>query len=97
MYNKLSVFSRLFIYYSLCGICLLSLVIINLFYNNKLLIILIRLFKWLIIFGFVVHIFGLALRWYISGHAPWSNGYESMIYIAWATIFSGLIFSKDLL
>ena len=94
MYNKLSVFSRLFIYYSLCGMCLLSLVIINLFYNNKLLITLIQLFKWLIIFGFVVHIFGLALRWYISGHAPWSNGYESMIYIAWATIFSGLIFSK---
>ena len=38
---------------------------------------------------------GLALRWYISGHAPWSNGYESMIYIAWAITLSGIIFSKQ--
>jgi cytochrome c-type biogenesis protein CcsB len=34
------------------------------------------------------------MRWIISGHAPWSNGYESMIYIAWATLLAGLIFSK---
>ncbi len=93
-YNKLSIFSRLFIYYSLCGICLLTLVILNLFNNRKFLVLLIQLFKWLIISGFIIHIVGLVLRWYISGHAPWSNGYESMIYIAWATIFSGIIFSR---
>jgi cytochrome c-type biogenesis protein CcsB len=93
-YNKSSIFSRLFIYYSFCGICLLAFVIFNLFNNSKLLVLLIQLFKWLIISGFIIHIVGLALRWYISGHAPWSNGYESMIYIAWATIFSGIIFSR---
>ena len=49
----------------------------------------------LVILGFLMHTGGLALRWYISGHAPWSNGYESMIYIAWATVLSGL-FSQDL-
>ena len=49
----------------------------------------------LIIFGFALHTLGLALRWYISGHAPWSNGYESMIYIAWAITLSGIIFSKQ--
>jgi cytochrome c-type biogenesis protein CcsB len=43
---------------------------------------------------FVAHTMGLALRWYISGHAPWSNGFESMTYIAWATVFAGFIFSK---
>jgi len=48
----------------------------------------------LLIFGFFVHTAGLGLRWYISGHAPWSNGYESMLYIAWATILAGFIFSK---
>ena len=31
---------------------------------------------------------------YISGHAPWSNGYESVIYIAWATMLSGFVYVK---
>ena len=31
-------------------------------------------------------------RWYISGHAPWSDAYESMIYVAWATMFFTLAF-----
>jgi cytochrome c-type biogenesis protein CcsB len=44
---------------------------------------------------FVAHTMGLALRWYISGHAPWSNGFESMTYIAWATVLAGFIFSKQ--
>ncbi len=44
---------------------------------------------------FIAHTIGLAIRWYISGHAPWSNGYESMIYIAWASVLAGFIFSKN--
>jgi cytochrome c-type biogenesis protein CcsB len=44
---------------------------------------------------FLVHAGGLAMRWYISGHAPWSNGYESMIYIAFVTILAGFVFSRS--
>ena len=33
-------------------------------------------------------------RWYISGHAPMSNGYESMIFVSWVTLLAGLIFMK---
>ena len=44
--------------------------------------------------GFLAHTVGLMGRWFISGHAPWSNAYESVIYIAWATILAGFIFSK---
>jgi cytochrome c-type biogenesis protein CcsB len=47
----------------------------------------------ILLFG--LHTVGLILRWYISGHAPWSNGYESMIYIAWATVLAGFIFSRN--
>jgi len=36
---------------------------------------------------------GLVIRWYISGHAPWSNGYESMVFVSWATLFTGLVFT----
>ncbi len=44
---------------------------------------------------FVAHTVGLILRGYVSGHAPWSNGFESMTYIAWATVLAGFIFSKQ--
>ena len=37
---------------------------------------------------------GLILRWYISGHAPWSDAYESVIYVGWATVFFGLAFGR---
>jgi cytochrome c-type biogenesis protein CcsB len=43
---------------------------------------------------FVLHTFGLGLRWYVAGHAPWSNGYESMIYIAWTAVLAGFIFGR---
>jgi len=43
---------------------------------------------------FTAHTVGLAIRWYISGHAPWSNGYESMLFIGWGTLLAGLIFSR---
>jgi cytochrome c-type biogenesis protein CcsB len=44
--------------------------------------------------GFAVHTLGLAIRWYISGHAPWSNGYEALIYISWASMLAGVLFSR---
>lgn len=40
---------------------------------------------------FIAHTLGLILRWYVGGHAPWSNAYESMLYIAWASALSGVI------
>ncbi len=47
-----------------------------------------------ILLTFLAHMSGLALRWYIAGHAPWSNGYEALTFIAWATVLAGLIFSR---
>ena len=44
-----------------------------------------------------MHTSGLIIRWIISGHAPWSDAYESIIYSAWATVLAGLIFSKRFL
>ncbi len=54
----------------------------------------VRIAMTLLIAGFFIHTAALGLRWYISGHAPWSNGYESMLYIAWATLLAGFIFSR---
>mgnify|MGYP006126200225 CR=1 FL=1 len=93
-YNKIAIFANLFIYYTIVGLIFLILLIIKLFKSNRILNILITVSMWLIILGFLAQTSGLIMRWVISGHAPWSNGYESMIYIAWATIFAGLIFGK---
>jgi cytochrome c-type biogenesis protein CcsB len=43
---------------------------------------------------FVLQTLGLIARGYISGHAPWSDAYESMIYVAWATVGIGLAFGR---
>jgi len=43
---------------------------------------------------FVIHTLALAVRWYVSERAPWSNGYESLIYIGWTSALSGLLFSR---
>ncbi|KUK78741.1 MAG: Cytochrome c biogenesis protein [Proteiniphilum acetatigenes] len=43
---------------------------------------------------FLFHLYGIGLRWYIAGHAPWSNSYETMVYIAWVTVLAGLIFGR---
>jgi cytochrome c-type biogenesis protein CcsB len=49
----------------------------------------------ILILSFISQTIGLGLRWYISGHAPWSDGYESMVYISWATVLAGFLFSKN--
>jgi len=52
----------------------------------------------LFIVAFITHTCGLALRWYISGHAPWSDSYESMVYIGWSAAFAGvMVFRKSIL
>jgi cytochrome c-type biogenesis protein CcsB len=43
---------------------------------------------------FIYHGSGIAMRWYITEHAPWSNGYEAVIFIAWIAMIAGFIFSR---
>jgi len=94
LYNKLSIFKRLFPLYMTAGMILLAIFLLQLFKPSLEFKKTIRVFLVVLAIAFVAHTFGLALRWYISGHAPWSNGYESMIYIAWATMLAGFIFQN---
>ena len=54
----------------------------------------VKVLGWLLFAGFLFHTLGLGLRWYIAGHSPMSNGYESMIFISWVTLLAGFIFSR---
>jgi len=94
LYNKLGIFDRLGKYFGLVGMVLLVLVFVQIFKERKWINKSVSLFYWIIVLFFVFQTLGLAMRWYISGRAPWSNGYESMIYISWVTVLAGLIFSR---
>ena len=92
--NKSNVFSRISELYGLIGFILLLLQFTGLFYTRIKLKVPVIASMILIITLFVFHTAGLGMRWYVSGHAPWSNGYEALIYIAWATVLAGLVFSS---
>jgi cytochrome c-type biogenesis protein CcsB len=93
-YNEVNIFKRLFPFYFVVGILMVGIFFLNIF-NPKLKFSLLKnVFTGIVAIAFVLQTLGLALRWYVSGHAPWSNGYESMIYIAWATVLAGFLFMK---
>ncbi len=92
--NKMNVFSRLSMYYGFLGMVILILFFMTVFLPRLSLKWPLGLSVGLLSLGFLFHTIGLGLRWYVSGRAPWSNGYESMIYIAFTTVLSGMIFSR---
>ncbi|MFT5386386.1 MAG: cytochrome c-type biogenesis protein CcsB [Saprospiraceae bacterium] len=92
--NKLNVFSRLGLMYGLLGLGFLGLLFISVFKPGVNLKWPFRIALGVFAFCFVMHTFGLGLRWYVSERAPWSNGYESMIYIGFTTVLAGLIFGR---
>jgi cytochrome c-type biogenesis protein CcsB len=94
LFNNVNPFKRIFPYYLLFGFLLLFVLFINIFRQKQLPRFLRYSFLGVIVLLFLVHTGGLALRWYISGHAPWSNGYESVVYVAWASMLAGLIFGR---
>jgi len=94
LYNKYDVFRNLFSWYMYVGTFMFVFLIIQIFKDNKFLKYLINFSKYSIVFLFILHTLGLIARWYISGHAPWSDAYESMIYVAWATVGIGLAFGR---
>ena len=98
-YNKMSIFKNTMYSYFILGIVLLILYFVRIFVSptqKTERIIKRTMLPFIILIGivFVYHGIGIALRWYISGHAPWSNGYEAVVFIAWVAMLAGFIFSR---
>ena len=93
-YNKVDIFNRLYKWYLLLGFSLLLILILQIFNDKKFYNILIKFIEYSIYFLFILNTLGLAARWYIAGHAPWSDAYESIIFVAWATVIFGIIFGR---
>jgi cytochrome c-type biogenesis protein CcsB len=94
LYNKYDVFQKLPFWYLYAAITMMVLVILQIFKETKFLKISITTLHVIIGLLFLLHTIALIARWYISGHAPWSNAYESIVYVAWATMFFGLAFDR---
>lgn len=92
--NKLNLFNRLYKYYMAVGGLLFFVLIFRIFKDREILKAATYFLKGIIILFFVWHTAGLVLRWYISGHAPWSDAYESILYVSWATLGIGLLFVR---
>ncbi|WP_430972899.1 cytochrome c biogenesis protein CcsA [Sunxiuqinia rutila] len=93
-YNNWNIFGWLS---KVCGVVGFLLLIVHLLgiFNEKLkLKKILRAGTWLVAVVFAAYTAGLALLWYIAGHAPWSNGYETMLYIGWASLLTGFVFLK---
>ena len=94
LYNKYDVFQKLPYWYMYAAILMLLFTILKIFKERKSLNFLVNTMHIIVGLLFALHTFALIARWYISGHAPWSNAYESIIYVAWATMFFGLAFDR---
>ena len=98
-YNKMEIFKNTYRSYGVLGFLMLVLFFVQLFINPKSKAIRVfsiarKIFFFLLTVIFVYHGVGLGFRWIISDHAPWSNGYEAIIFIAWVTMIFGFIFSR---
>jgi cytochrome c-type biogenesis protein CcsB len=97
-YNKMEIFKHSYQLYLLSGMLLLIVFFIGIFFRSEQALNGLkwpkRIFIAITIITFVYHGVGLGLRWAISGHAPWSNGYEAIVFIGWVTMIAGFAFAK---
>ncbi|GAB5475682.1 MAG: cytochrome c biogenesis protein CcsA [Maribacter sp.] len=94
VYNKLKIFKWLYQLYAVSGLLLFFILIFQILKNRKIWQIATYFFKGTIVVFFLWHTAGLILRWYISGHAPWSDAYESILFVSWAAMGVGMLFIR---
>jgi cytochrome c-type biogenesis protein CcsB len=94
MYNKYDIFKKLFAWYMYVGTFMFLVLIFQILYDIRIFGFIVKLCVGFISLLFVAQTIGMGVRWYISGHAPWSDAYESMLYVAWATVGMGLAFGR---
>ncbi len=95
-YNRSNIFQKLMVAYLVVGFLLVLAGFAQVLSNSKSKIFKLILNVTIAILSllFAAHVFGLGMIWYISGHAPWTNAYESLLYISWSAMFAGLLFFR---
>jgi cytochrome c-type biogenesis protein CcsB len=99
LYNQLNVFFWLMIVYSLLGMSMVLLGFAQVFSSGSTYIHNIRILTntllGIMVAALTVQAITLGVRWYLSGHAPWSNGYEAIVFISGVGVLSGLLLYKN--
>ena len=94
LFNKINIFSKLTIAYIIVGLILFIVSFLTVFNKNWHSTKVNTAFFVILAVLFALHTFGMGHRWYVSGHAPWSDTYESLVYIAWSAMFAGVVFFR---
>lgn len=90
-YNQLNLNFWLFQVYFTLGAILLLLAIVKIFTKKRGVEILWNSLIILTLISFVLFTGNIILRWYVAQHAPWSNGYEMLVFVSWVLLLCGLI------
>lgn len=93
-YNNSNLFKHVTRIYLLIGFLLLLFQFIHIFFQRFSIRGFYKVSFIFILAAFSMHTLALGLRWYVAGHAPWSNGYEALTFISWSAVLAGVIFSK---
>lgn len=98
-YNKLKIFNKSLYNYMYIGFLLLLIFFIRIFVNpsnksEKVFNIIAKLLSVCLFLTFLYHGVGLGFRWYITGDAPWTNGYGAIVFIGWVTVLAGFAFAR---
>ena len=91
LYNNLGLFEHLFPAYLLLGFLTLIIALSALFKHTLSAPKITSLLYFIALTLFVAHTLGLVLRTYVSGHAPFSDTYESMLYISWSGMLGAIL------
>lgn len=95
LFNQLNIFQHSKKSYLIIGGLLLIVLLIAFFTTLKYEQLIVGVLVSVIALTAVFHLFGIILRGYIGAYAPWSNAYETMIYVAWISVLGGFIFIKQ--
>ncbi len=90
-YNNANVNFWLFQAFFTLGFVLLVLAIVKMFFYKKWVDFINNLFIIFTLIFFLCFTANIILRWYVAQHAPWSNGYEMLVFVAWVLVLCGLI------
>ncbi len=93
-YNHVKIFERLTLAYVLVSIALLMAAFGQVFVPHIFTCKRLKPLFYGVELLFILHTLGLLLRWYVSSHAPMSDTYESMIYIAWSCLLFCMLFMR---
>ena len=95
VFNKLDIFFNLTLAYVLLGFIMVVLAFVVIFKTEFKPAKTTKIIFAILTILFAIQTFGMGYRWYLSGHAPWSDIYETLIYISWSAIFAGVIFFRN--